>query len=51
VRKRERVKLKWFLVTSGGGIEERVFVKERESLFAKRESEAEVVFSDLWRRG
>jgi hypothetical protein len=34
VCKRERVKLKWFLATSGGGVKERVFVKERE-LFAK----------------
>jgi hypothetical protein len=29
------VKLKWFLATSGGGVEEMVFVKKRESCLQK----------------
>jgi hypothetical protein len=36
------VKLKWFLATSGGGVEEMVFVKERESLFAKERERAKL---------
>jgi hypothetical protein len=39
LQKRERVKLKWFLATSGGGVEEMVFVKKRERVVCKRERE------------